>query len=96
MSATDRNGIAPSLWWIIILGGAGFAVGFLGPMIFAPDANQGPLLGIFITGPLGVVLGLGFWTLSRILDLSTPLQWRLLIGTSTLLVVTTLFFILLG
>jgi hypothetical protein len=26
-------------------------------MLFAPDANQGPLLGIFITGPLGAVLG---------------------------------------
>jgi len=25
--------------------------------VFAPDANQGPLLGIFITGPLGAVLG---------------------------------------
>ena len=28
-----------------------------GPMVFAPDANQGPLLGIFITGPLGTLLG---------------------------------------
>lgn len=35
----------------------GFIVGFVGPMIFAPDANQGPLLGIFITGPLGFVVG---------------------------------------
>jgi hypothetical protein len=26
-------------------------------MIFVPSANQGPLLGIFITGPLGLVLG---------------------------------------
>ena len=24
---------------------------------FTPDANQGPLLGIFITGPLGFILG---------------------------------------
>jgi hypothetical protein len=40
-----------------ILGGIGFAAGFFGPMIFAPQANQGPLLGIFITGPAGVVLG---------------------------------------
>lgn len=41
----------------VILGGLGFFGGFFGPMIFAPDANQGPLLGIFITGPLGFVLG---------------------------------------
>jgi hypothetical protein len=40
-----------------ILGGAGFAIGFFGPMIWAPEANQGPLLGIFITGPAGFVLG---------------------------------------
>lgn len=26
-------------------------------MIFAPEANQGPLLGIFYTGPAGVLLG---------------------------------------
>jgi hypothetical protein len=26
-------------------------------LIWAPDANQGPLLGIFITGPLGFVAG---------------------------------------
>lgn len=26
-------------------------------MIFNPDANQGPLLGIFVTGPAGIILG---------------------------------------
>ncbi len=41
----------------VILGGAGFAIGFFGPMMWAPEANQGPLLGIFITGPAGFVLG---------------------------------------
>jgi hypothetical protein len=41
----------------VLLGAVGFVGGFFGPLIFAPDANQGPLLGIFITGPLGVVLG---------------------------------------
>lgn len=41
----------------VILGGLGFVVGFFGPMIFAPEANQGPLLGLFITGPAGVVIG---------------------------------------
>jgi Na+/H+ antiporter NhaA len=40
-----------------ILGGIGFAAGFFGPMVFAPTSNQGPLLGIFITGPLGFILG---------------------------------------
>jgi hypothetical protein len=41
----------------VILGGVGFAAGFFGPIIFTPEANQGPLLGIFITGPLGCILG---------------------------------------
>ena len=40
-----------------IVGGVAFCGGFFGPIIFAPDANQGPLLGLFITGPLGVVAG---------------------------------------
>lgn len=42
----------------VILGGIGFAAGFFGPILFMPEANQGPLLGIFITGPLGFVLGI--------------------------------------
>jgi hypothetical protein len=49
-----RRAIRPAL----ILGGLGFAAGFFGPMILKPDANQGPLLGIFITGPAGFLVGL--------------------------------------
>jgi len=45
------------LKWGAILGIIGFLCGFVGPVIFTPEANQGPLLGIFITGPLGFVLG---------------------------------------
>lgn len=33
-------------------------LGFLGPIVFMPEANQGPLLGIFVTGPFGLVNGL--------------------------------------
>jgi hypothetical protein len=40
-----------------LLGGIGFVLGFLGPIIVTPEANQGPLLGIFITGPAGFVVG---------------------------------------
>lgn len=44
-----------------------FALGFIGPVVLRPDANQGPLLGIFISGPLGAMLGLcqGGWLGSR-------------------------------
>ena len=45
------------LLWAAVVGGVGFVGGFFGPMVFAPGANQGPLLGIFITGPLGFLLG---------------------------------------
>jgi preprotein translocase subunit Sss1 len=41
----------------LLIGGVGFFAGFFGPLIFTPGANQGPLLGIFITGPLGLILG---------------------------------------
>jgi hypothetical protein len=41
----------------LAVGAVGFIGGFFGPMIFAPGANQGPLLGLFITGPLGFLLG---------------------------------------
>lgn len=41
----------------VLFGGVGFTAGFFGPMIFVPEANQGPLLGIFITGPAGVLIG---------------------------------------
>ena len=40
-----------------IAGAIGFIGGFFGPMILLPDSNQGPLLGLFITGPLGFVGG---------------------------------------
>ena len=47
----------------VTVGFIGFALGFLGPIILAPGANQGPMLGIFITGPLGFLAGLawGLW-----------------------------------
>jgi hypothetical protein len=45
------------------VGAVTFAAGFFGPIVVTPDANQGPLLGIFITGPLGFFAGLvwGAW-----------------------------------
>jgi hypothetical protein len=52
----------------VILGSITFAAGFFGPMVFMPEANQGPLLGLFITGPLGFIAGgvLGaLWHLMR-------------------------------
>ncbi|HSJ08109.1 MAG TPA: hypothetical protein VK936_15495 [Longimicrobiales bacterium] len=49
--------------WSACVGFLAFSAGFFGPIILAPGANQGPLLGIFITGPLGIVAGFatGVW-----------------------------------
>lgn len=44
-------------YWALVVGGIGFVGGFFGPMLFAQGANQGPMLGIFISGPLGLILG---------------------------------------
>lgn len=67
-----RRGPFRNRWWrgetalgfAALVGGAAFAIGFFGPIVFTPEANQGPLLGIFITGPAGFVVGLG-WGLVR-------------------------------
>ena len=71
----SRTGSAPRtlvssvLCGALVLGAMGFAAGFFGPMILAPDANQGPLLGLFITGPAGTMIGAvgGFcsWALTK-------------------------------
>ena len=45
----------------LLFGTIGFVVGLLGPMLIAvlvgSEANLGPLWGIFILGPIGVILG---------------------------------------
>jgi len=61
-----RNGPFKNRWWrgenfagfAFTVAWICFLVGFVGPMIFAPGANQGPLLGVLYTGPFGVVLGI--------------------------------------
>jgi len=52
-----RKRIRFSIKLSAILGGASFLAGFVGPIIFSPESNQGPLLGIFITGPAGLAIG---------------------------------------
>jgi hypothetical protein len=48
-------------WWCFtmtgIVGVISFLIGFGGPLIFTPDSNTGPMLGIFVTGPLGAIVG---------------------------------------
>lgn len=72
----------PGLRWPLLLGTAGFASGFFGPLIFVPEANQGPLVGILISGPAGAVLGLVLWLVCRIINVPARQQWNILIGAA--------------
>jgi membrane protein DedA with SNARE-associated domain len=51
----------------LIVWAIAFSVGYFGPIYWAPEANQGPLLGIFVTGPIGFFVGLA-WGIYR--------EWR--------------------
>jgi hypothetical protein len=67
-----RYGPFPNRWWrgenfvgfAFLIGTIGFSLGFFGPMILSPRSNQGPLLGILITGPWAMLLGI-VWGLLR-------------------------------
>lgn len=78
-------------FWALTLGAVGGAAGFFGPMILNPDANQGPMLGLFITGPGGAIAGavLGFFF--RILPFSDQIRTQVLMLSCTALGVGTLW-----
>lgn len=76
----------------LVLGLVGFLTGFLGPIALAPEANQGPLLGIFITGPGGALLGVLLGAVTGALRVSPSTFRKVLIGAGTLLAATTLYF----
>jgi hypothetical protein len=67
-----RYGPIRNPWWsrelpigfALFVGSITFLLGFVGPMMLTPGANQGPLLGILYTGPIGALLGL-VWGLVR-------------------------------
>lgn len=67
-----------------------FLAGFIGPLIFMPESNLGPLLGIFITGPVGFGVGLLLGTLifgltDKTSDLRTEMRWLCLLWVLSLL-----------
>jgi hypothetical protein len=48
-----RQGIDYSVRWAFGFSAVGFALTFFGSIVFALDANQGPFLRVFMSGPLG-------------------------------------------
>src|SRR5262245_34024361 len=76
----------------LTVGGVGFLSGFFGPLALSPEANQGPLLGIFITGPAGVLIGAVLGGVLSVLPVS-PSAFRIALATSCAIVAaTTLFY----
>ncbi len=55
-----RRALLRTLRPALIGGAMGIALGFLGPLVLSSGANEGPLLGILVTGPGGFALGLLF------------------------------------
>src|SRR5438270_5574529 len=52
----DSFGLSGCMACALITGGITFLGGFVGPLIVSPS-NLGPLLGIFVTGPIGFLMG---------------------------------------
>jgi hypothetical protein len=72
LAATEnlRHGfITATVLGAVLLGIIGFVLGFLVPVFIDPEASQGQLLGLLLTGPGGFLLGgpLGalWWLLQR-------------------------------
>lgn len=93
---TVRDDRPPGFAWILIVGGACFAAGFVGPMVLVPSSNIGPLVGIIYTGPAGVALGAVLWVVFAILGPAARLQWRLLYGITAICVICILLWIVPG
>jgi hypothetical protein len=80
----------PAILWPIAFGGVGFLAGFMGPIAFNPEANQGPLLGIFITGPGGVALGVLLYLICRLFKVPAKSQVSVMVLCAVLFGVATL------
>jgi hypothetical protein len=80
--------------WALTLGATGFAAGFFGPIALNPDANQGPLLGIFITGPGGLLTGALLGVVFKWLPIDANGKWLAMLTTSVVGGIVILYFCL--
>jgi hypothetical protein len=70
----------------------GFLAGFLGPLVFDPHSNLGPIIGLLFSGPAGAALGLVACGLERLLPrVFTPTVLR---GLAGVLALATLYYCL--
>ncbi len=80
-----------SLRWPVILGAVGLLAGFVGPLVLAPGANQGPLLGLLITGPGGFLIGLLIGAILRFSGVSDAIDRTALVVVASLFGAITLY-----
>lgn len=80
--------------WVLCWAVAGFVCGFFGPIVLNPEANQGPLLGLLITGPGGALAGLCVGLIMKWWSLPAVQQWRALMATTIIGSVSILIFVL--
>lgn len=83
-----------ALRWALALGVTGFACGFFGPIVLVPEANQGPLLGIFVTGPAGALAGLVLGALVSVLPMTNSARQAALIASCVVVALITLWYCL--
>jgi len=79
-------------FWALTLGAVGGVAGFYGPIALNPDANQGPLLGLFITGPGGALAGAVLGYVFRVIPFSDSVRGQALMLSALSLGVGTLWF----
>jgi hypothetical protein len=94
MDAADSDSRLPIWLWGIALGGVGFIAGFFGPIALNPEANQGPLVGILITGPGGLLGGFLLGAIFRFLPVKDVTRLQALASACVILSVGTLYFCL--
>src|SRR5204863_564196 len=80
------------LRWAIVLGIVGLSTGFIGPIVLSPESNQGPLLGIFISGPAGTLLGAVLGALASGFALPPRTNAQILSVAAIALAAVTLYF----
>ena len=77
--------------WTLAVGSTGFLTGYVGPIVLTPGSNQGPLLGIFLTGPGGLVLGAVLGLVMKLLGVRHEVSLAWLAGTCAVAAMATVF-----
>ena len=93
MKTKNNPGLGRSVVkWGLVIGSISFAAGYIGPLLVSAS-NLGPLLGIFVTGPVGVLIG-ALWGVMRWVTGSTESEVGAAAKWIALIWLVTLFYTL--